>query len=68
MKGIAIVVGTGPEIIKMSPVVRACECSGAKWFTVHRAGLFLRYGPWCSWGAGGNRSGVRMKTADPRVG
>jgi len=35
MKRITIVVGTRPEIIKVSPVVRACEGSGAEWFMAH---------------------------------
>ena len=35
MKRIAIVLGTRPEIIKMSPVVRACEGSGAEYFMIH---------------------------------
>jgi len=35
MKRIAIVLGTRPEAIKMSPVVRACERQGAEWFMVH---------------------------------
>ena len=30
-----IIIGTRPEIIKMSPVVRACERRGADWFVVH---------------------------------
>ena len=30
-----IILGTRPEIIKMSPVVRACERRGADWFVVH---------------------------------
>jgi len=30
-----IIPGTRPEIIKMSPVVRACERRGADWFVVH---------------------------------
>ena len=30
-----IIPGTHPEIIKMSPVVRACERRGADWFVVH---------------------------------
>ncbi len=32
---ICIIIGTRPEVIKMSPVVRACEGSGAEWFMVH---------------------------------
>lgn len=35
MKRVATVLGTRPESIKMSPVVRACEGSGAEWFMVH---------------------------------
>ena len=31
-----IIIGTRPEIIKMSPVVRACERQeGSEWFVVH---------------------------------
>ena len=35
MSEICIIIGTRPEIIKMSPVVRACERRGADWFVVH---------------------------------
>ena len=35
MGKICIIPGTRPEIIKMSPVVRACERRGADWFVVH---------------------------------
>ena len=35
MSEICIIIGTRPEIIKMSPVVRACERRGADWFMVH---------------------------------
>ncbi len=30
-----IILGTRPEIIKMSPVIRACEGSGLEWFVLH---------------------------------
>ncbi|MEA1966498.1 MAG: hypothetical protein U9N05_04355, partial [Euryarchaeota archaeon] len=30
-----VILGTRPEVIKMSPVVRACEGSGLDWFMVH---------------------------------
>ena len=30
-----IIIGTRPEIIKMSPVVRACEGQGADYFMIH---------------------------------
>ena len=38
-----VILGTRPEIIKMSPVVRACERQeGSDWFVLHtRAGAFL---------------------------
>jgi UDP-N-acetylglucosamine 2-epimerase (non-hydrolysing) len=32
---IAIIVGTRPEVVKMSPVVRACERLGLDWFMIH---------------------------------
>ncbi|MEA3324846.1 MAG: UDP-N-acetylglucosamine 2-epimerase (non-hydrolyzing) [Euryarchaeota archaeon] len=32
---ICIIIGTRPEIIKMSPVVRACERQGLDWFMIH---------------------------------
>jgi len=35
MSEICVIPGTRPEIIKMSPVVRACERRGADWFVVH---------------------------------
>ena len=35
MKRIATVLGTRPEAIKMSPVIRACEGSGAEYFMIH---------------------------------
>jgi len=36
MGKICIILGTRPEIIKMSPVVRACERQeGSEWFVVH---------------------------------
>jgi len=35
MEKICIILGTRPEIIKMSPVMRACERQGADWFMVH---------------------------------
>jgi len=35
MSEICIIIGTRPEIIKMSPVMRACERRGADWFVVH---------------------------------
>jgi len=35
MKRVATVLGTRPDSIKMSPVVRACEGSRAEWFMVH---------------------------------
>ena len=35
--------GTRPEIIKMSPVVRACEWHGVEWFVLH-TGQHYSYG------------------------
>jgi UDP-N-acetylglucosamine 2-epimerase (non-hydrolysing) len=35
MKRIAIVLGTRPEIIKMSPVIRGCEHLGLDYFILH---------------------------------
>ena len=36
MGKICVIIGTRPEIIKMSPVVRACERQeGSDWFVVH---------------------------------
>lgn len=35
MKKICVIIGTRPEIIKMSPVIRACERRGADHFMVH---------------------------------
>jgi UDP-N-acetylglucosamine 2-epimerase (non-hydrolysing) len=36
MGKICVIIGTRPEIIKMSPVVRACERQeGSDWFMVH---------------------------------
>ena len=35
IKKIAIVLGTRPEIIKMSPVIRACEENGIDYFILH---------------------------------
>ena len=32
---IAIILGTRPEIIKMSPVIRECEIKGSDYFTLH---------------------------------
>ena len=32
---IAIILGTRPEIIKMSPIIRACEILGEDYFTLH---------------------------------
>lgn len=32
---IAIILGTRPEIIKMSPIIRACEAQGEDYFTLH---------------------------------
>ena len=32
---ICIIIGTRPEVIKMSPVVRACEGKGADYFVIH---------------------------------
>ncbi len=32
---ICIILGTRPEVIKMSPVVRACEKRGVDWFMIH---------------------------------
>jgi len=32
---ICIIIGTRPEIIKMSPVVRVCERRGLDWFMIH---------------------------------
>ena len=30
-----IIIGTRPEIVKLSPVVRACERRGLDWFVLH---------------------------------
>jgi len=35
MQRIAIVLGTKPEIIKTSPVIRACEKQGLDYFILH---------------------------------
>ena len=36
MEKICVIIGTRPEVIKMSPVVRACERQeGSDWFMVH---------------------------------
>jgi UDP-N-acetylglucosamine 2-epimerase (non-hydrolysing) len=32
---ICIIIGTRPEIIKMSPMVRVCERQGADYFVIH---------------------------------
>jgi len=32
---ICVIIGTRPEVIKMSPVVRACEGQGADYFVIH---------------------------------
>lgn len=32
---IAIILGTRPEIIKMSPIIRACDAQGEDYFTLH---------------------------------
>ncbi|MEA1944794.1 MAG: UDP-N-acetylglucosamine 2-epimerase, partial [Euryarchaeota archaeon] len=37
-----IILGTRPEVIKMLPVVQACERRGAEWFMVH-AGQHYSY-------------------------
>ena len=45
MENTCIIVGTRPEVIKMSPVVRACERRGADWFMGHTgAGAFVECG------------------------
>ena len=43
MSEVCIIPGTRPEIIKMSPVVRACERRGLDWFVVH-TGQHYSYG------------------------
>lgn len=43
MSEICIVIGTRPEIIKMSPVARACEWRGRDWFVLH-TGQHYSYG------------------------
>jgi len=43
MGKICIIIGTRPEIIKMSPVVRACERRGLDWFVLH-TGQHYSYG------------------------
>jgi len=43
MSEIRIIPGTRPEIIKMSPVVRACERRGADYFAIH-TGQHYSYG------------------------
>ena len=35
MMRICFVVGTRPEIIKMSPIIRECEDRGINYFTIH---------------------------------
>ncbi|MEA1870541.1 MAG: UDP-N-acetylglucosamine 2-epimerase (non-hydrolyzing) [Euryarchaeota archaeon] len=40
---ICVIIGTRPEVIKMSPVVRACERRGADWFVLH-TGQHYSYG------------------------
>jgi UDP-N-acetylglucosamine 2-epimerase (non-hydrolysing) len=35
IRNICIIIGTRPEVIKMSPVVRACERRGADYFIIH---------------------------------
>ncbi|PXF62148.1 MAG: hypothetical protein C4B59_00620 [Candidatus Methanogaster sp.] len=35
MKRIAIILGTRPELIKMSPVIRECEKQGLDYFILH---------------------------------
>jgi len=40
---ICTIIGTRPEVIKMSPVVRACEDRGASWFMIH-TGQHYSYG------------------------
>jgi UDP-N-acetylglucosamine 2-epimerase (non-hydrolysing) len=32
---IAIILGTKPEIIKMSPIIRECEKHGIDYYTLH---------------------------------
>jgi len=39
---IAIILGTRPEIIKMSPVIRACEGQDVDFFILHNGAHFLR--------------------------
>ena len=43
MEKICVIIGTRPEIIKMSPVVRACERRGADYFAIH-TGQHYSYG------------------------
>ena len=43
MSEICIIIGTRPEVIKMSPVMRACERRRADWFVVH-TGQHYSYG------------------------
>jgi len=51
MGKICIILGTRPEIIKMSPVVRACERQeGSDWFVLHTG-----------------QTGSMIKAADSRV-
>ena len=42
MKKICIIIGTRPEIIKMSPVAGACERRGLDWFVLH-TGQYYSY-------------------------
>jgi UDP-N-acetylglucosamine 2-epimerase (non-hydrolysing) len=42
-ENICIILGTRPEVIKMSPVVRACERRGPDWFVLH-TGQHYSYG------------------------
>ena len=41
MGDICIILGTRPEIIKMSPVARACERQGSDWFVLHTGQHYL---------------------------
>ena len=43
IENICVIIGTRPEIIKMSPVVRACERRGLDWFVLH-TGQHYSYG------------------------
>jgi len=42
---IAIILGTRPEIIKMSPIIRACERQNVDYFILHTGKHFAKVYP-----------------------